>query len=140
MRVAYRFNDVRTNYQAGLLQKPLSARHRAFVNTGYKTTNGWAFDFTLNWQGEKRIPTTAANPEAYRLAEKSPAYYVANAQISKQWKRLDVYLGAENLFDYMQENPIIASSEPHSDYFDASLVWGPVLGRKIYAGIRLKIQ
>ena len=51
-----------------------------------------------------------------------------------------VYVGAENLFNYKQPNPIIDASNPRGDNFDGSMVWGPVHGRKIYAGIRFNIS
>ena len=70
----------------------------------------------------------------------SPAFYLANTQISKAWgNKFEVYLGAENLFNYKQANPILANEDPFSDYFDSSLIWGPVFGRKIYMGLRFRI-
>jgi hypothetical protein len=66
-----------------------------------------------------------------------------NAQISKtlvQKHPFELYLGGENLTDYFQKEVIIAADKPFSNYFDASLVWGPVSGRLIYAGIRYKIK
>jgi hypothetical protein len=35
---------------------------------------------------------------------------------------MDIYIGAENLTNYFQQNVIIANSQPFSQYFDASLV------------------
>lgn len=141
VRLAYRFNDVRIDFSDGLLEKPLLSRHRAFLNTAYATPNGWAFDFTLNWQGAKRIPGTASNPEAYRAPERSPDFLMANAQVSKGWKeKFELYVGAENLFGFTQKNPIIAADDPFGPYFDSSLVWGPVFGRNIYAGLRYRLQ
>ena len=66
-----------------------------------------------------------------------------NAQISKtigNKNPMDIYIGAENLTNYFQQNVIIANSQPFSQYFDASLVWGPVTNRMFYAGWRLKIK
>ena len=37
LRMAYKYYDVKTQYQTGLLQKPLVARNRFFVNLGYET-------------------------------------------------------------------------------------------------------
>ena len=140
VRLAYRYNDVQVDYQHGRLRQPLSAPHRAFINLAYTTLNKWGFDFTMNRIGEKRIPSTASNPEPFRLADESPAYIVINAQISKSWSdRFDLYLGAENLFNYRQDRPILSSENPWSDQFDASLIWGPVLGRRIYGGLRYRI-
>ena len=42
--------------------------------------------------------------------------------------------------NYKQPNPIIDASNPRGDNFDGSMVWGPVHGRKIYAGIRFNIS
>src|SRR5690606_27778784 len=36
-RIAYRFFDVKTTYTDQLLQRPLVARHRGFLNLGYNT-------------------------------------------------------------------------------------------------------
>lgn len=141
LRLAYRFNDVRTDYRQGLREKPFVARHRAFFNAAYATGNGWKFDGTLNWQGPKRIPDTDANPPAYQLPARSPGFFLVNAQVSKTWgeERFEVYVGAENLLNFRQEAPILASDDPFGPYFDASLVWGPVFGRMAYAGLRYRL-
>ena len=52
---------------------------------------------------------------------------------------LDLYLGVENLLDFRQADPILDPEHPSSPYFDSSLVWGPVAGRMIYLGLRLKV-
>ena len=49
-------------------------------------------------------------------------------------------MGGENLLSYMQENPIIDAAHPDDNVFDASLIYAPVMGRTIYAGIRYKIK
>lgn len=140
VRLAYRFNDVRADYQGGELQKPLISRHRAFINTAYHTPSRWKFDFTLNWQGAKRIPSTAANPPEFQRQDYSPDFLLANAQVSKEWnKNFEIYLGAENLFNFMQPDPIISNENPFGPYFDSSLVWGPVFGRNVYLGVRYRI-
>lgn len=141
LRIAYRFNDVWTDYRQGRLERPFVARHRAFANLGYATDNGWTFDLTVNWQGAKRIPSTGANPAEFQLPDRSPDFVVVNTQISKQWQdRFDVYIGVENLFNFVQENPILAANDPFGPYFDSSLVWGPIFGRMAYAGVRFAIE
>ena len=141
LRFAWRYNDVKTQYDQGLLQKPLSARHRAFLNVAYAIESGWKFDLTLNWQGKKRIPDTASNPEAYQMEASSPGFFLLNGQISRSWKNtFEMYLGGENLLNFRQSNPIIASDDPFGPYFDSSLVWGPVFGRNIYLGIRYRMD
>ena len=141
MRIAYRWYDVKTTYGDDLMQKPFVAYHRAFINLAYNTRNAWKFDATLNWQDEKRLPSTMDNPVKYQRLDHSPSFFLLNAQISKSWKeRFDVYLGVENIFDYTQKDPIIAADQPFSEFFDASMVWGPVFGRNIYFGIRYNIK
>jgi outer membrane receptor for ferrienterochelin and colicins len=123
------------------MTKPLVSANRAFINLAYQTRNYWSFDFTFNWQGQKRIPFTGSNPEPYQLDDYSPNFYVINAQVSKNWKKkFEIYVGVENLLNFRQEDPILASDEPFSPYFDASMVWGPVFGRNIYGGLRYYLR
>ena len=140
VRVAYRFYDVKTTYNGELLSAPLTSNQRAFLNLGYKTTGDWKFDYTLNWQGRKRIPATNSNPEIYQLAGYSPDFVLMNMQISKVFKDvLEVYFGGENLLDFTQKNPILSYDEPFSPYFDSSMIWGPISGRMFYLGFRFKV-
>ncbi|MFL5787461.1 MAG: cation transporter [Flavisolibacter sp.] len=142
IKLAYRLYDVKTTYGNQLLEKPLIAKHRGFANLAYDL-NGWKLDYTINIVGNKRIPSTGANPDPYKLSDYSPSYLTMNAQVSKslgQKKLFDVYVGAENLTNYFQKNAIISSDQPFSPYFDASLIWGPVTGRLIYGGLRFTLK
>jgi outer membrane receptor protein involved in Fe transport len=74
------------------------------------------------------------------MPDMSPSYGLVNAQITRSFSDgFDLYAGAENIFNSTQTNPILDWEHPSSQYFDASLVWGPISGRMIYAGLRLKI-
>ena len=142
VRLAYRFFDVKTTYSNQLLEKPFTARHRAFTNLAYDLS-GWKFDYTVNLTGSKRIPATDANPTGYKLDKYSPSYITMNAQVSKsigKMKLFDFYVGGENLTNYFQKNAIVAADRPFGNLFDASLVWGPVSGRLIYTGFRYTIK
>lgn len=141
VRLAYRFFDVQTTYHDQLLQKPLVSKHRAFINLGYHTRSNWKIDYTLNWQGEKRLPNTLNNPVAYRPEKESPQFITMNAQISKTIKEFfEIYIGMENILDYKQDNPILASDRPFGNYFDATMIWGPIFGRNTYIGFRYRIK
>ncbi len=146
VRTAYRFFDVKTNYQhAGdYKERPLVARHRGFVNLAYHTNDHqWAFDYTLNLVGQKRLPSTSANPDRYQMADYSSAYVTMNAQITYKLGKIrpiDVYVGGENLGNYFQKNPILGADDPFGDYFDTSMLWGPLSGRMFYAGVRFGIN
>ena len=140
-RLAYRWYDVKTTFGNELRSKPLVSENRAFINLAYETRKLWKFDYTINWKSQKRIPDTFSNPEVYQLAAKSPAFFLMNAQISKSWQKLfEVYVGVENIMDFKQDNPILASDQPFGPYFDSSLIWGPIMGRSFYVGLRYKIK
>ena len=142
VRLAYRFFDVRATYGGLLLRKPLTASTRAFANLSYDISS-WKFDFTINLVGSKRIPSTQGNPVSFRLPESSPNYVTMNGQVSKSFgkaKLFELYVGGENLGNFFQKNVIVASSQPFSQYFDASLIWGPLAGRLIYGGFRYAVK
>ena len=140
LRLAYRFIDVQAEYLSGLNNKPLVSKNRAFMNIAYKTKSKWAFDFTTQWVGEQRLPNTSTNPEPYQLDSVSPDYVVLNAQVTKSINKWDIYVGGENLGNYKQDNPILAANTPYGQYFDSSIVYAPIFGRMIYAGLRFKIE
>jgi len=141
VRIAYKWLDVKQTYSGKLLERPYVAGNRFFVNLAYKTRSKWTFDATINWNGSKRIPSTLSNTEAFQFAERSPAFWVTNAQISKGFGRnLEFYFGGENLFDFRQTRLINNPESPFGPYFDASLVWGPVIGRMVYGGLRFTIR
>lgn len=145
VKTAYRYVETKVHTTEGLLTKNFVSMHRAFVNLAYETKNNhWQFDFTTQYNGSKRLPGTAANPYAYRLPKYSPDFFNVLAQLTYLTKiksnAFHVYLGVENLLNYKQKNPILSADVPYSKYFDASLVWGPIYGRMIYAGLRFKIK
>lgn len=133
VKLAYRYYDVQTKYNRGLLAAPFNPRHRGFVNMGYATRRyGWRFDGTLQIIGPQRLPETD---------EETPTFALVNAQINKELgKRWEIYLGSENVFDYRQSDPIISPDSPFEPEFDATLVWAPVFGRNIYAGFRFDVK
>ncbi len=137
---AIRFTDVRANYGDELLIKPLASKYKGLLTLSYATEgSGWLFDSSFLLNGDGRIPSTSENPVEYQREESFPAYLTVNAQITKKIEMLDIYLGVENLTNYKQDNPIIASNDPFGDYFDASMIWGPIDGTKFYIGVRLSV-
>lgn len=133
LRLAYRFYNVQTKYRSGLLLEPFNPRHRGFANIAFKTRKkGFSFDYTFQYIGPQRIPGET---------EAAPSFTMMNAQINKEiGKTMEIYLGGENLLDYRQDDPIIAAQDPFGSDFDATMVWGPVFGRNVYAGFRLKLK
>jgi len=138
---AWRWNDARMTIDGELREKPLTSRYKGLFTASYLgRLRKWQYDYTLQVSGPGRIPSTSANPDQYRLEESFKAYTVSNAQITRYFKNFEVYLGAENIMNFTQPHPVIAANDPFGDYFDGSLVWGPVMGRKIYGGFRFLIN
>jgi outer membrane receptor for ferrienterochelin and colicin len=146
MIVAYRFNDVKITYKNGIfVEKPLISKHKAFMNISYAWDfDDWKADFTTVYNGKGRLPMTSTNPEEYRLGTEYPGHFQLHGQISRQFRYFALYAGVENLLDYRQPNPILAYDDPFGrktgkSYFDSSIIWGPILGRVIYLGVRMEV-
>lgn len=138
---AFRYNDVKQNIGGILREVPFTSNYKALASASYKTPlNKWQFDFTSQFNGGGRLPSTAGNPVFYQRAERFEPYVILNAQITKFFKTWEVYAGVENLTNFVQHNPIIASENPWGEHFDAALIWGPLHGRKFYLGVRYVIN
>lgn len=138
---AFRYSDVRMTTNDKLQREPLVNRYKGLLNLSYKTNlDKWQFDFTTQFNGDARLPDTRANPVEYQRPVNSPVYTVINAQITKNFRIWNLYLGVENLTDFTQSDPVIAADDPFGEYFDSSLVWGPIMGRKVYAGVKFSIK
>ena len=61
------------------------------------------------------------------------------AQVSRKLGKFDLYVGCENIADYIQKDPIMGAENPYSAAFNSMNVWGPLMGRKFYIGMRLNI-
>lgn len=145
-RIAYRYVDTKQTVDGILRERPLIPAHRMLVNLGYTTEREepadaqMLYDFTLQWFGKKRLPDTQANPDEFRTRQFSPSFIIANGQVTRSFGLgFDLYLGAENLFGFRQHSPIIDPANPDGQYFDSSIIWGPIYGRMLYAGLRWRI-
>ena len=146
VRLAYKFYDIETDYNSGKLSKPLTPNHRFFANISYETKpveliKQWKFDLTYNFIGDQRLPDTSSNPIEYQLEEYSNSYSLLNAQVTKVFsKKFEMYFGVENLTNFTQKNPILASDTPFGANFDSTIIYGPIFGRMFYSGLRFKID
>jgi len=139
VKAAYKINEVKTTYTGSELSAPLTPKNRAMFNVSYTTPfEKWMCDVTVNRVGESRIPLHA-NEDGVLVAGFSDPFYLVNSQLTRKFNKWDIYLGSENITNYIQENPIIDAVNPHSDIFDASLVYAPIYGRMFYVGLRFKI-
>ncbi len=138
---AYRITDVKTTINEELVRKPFVNNYKGMLSGSWASrNNNWQVDLTGQFNGKSRIPNTDMLPQEFQLPEESPAHIIVHGQITRRWNNFDVYLGGENLTNYMQKNPIIASTEPFGENFDASMIWGPIMGRMFYLGLRYTIE
>ncbi|WP_138433252.1 TonB-dependent receptor [Winogradskyella algicola] len=146
LRTAYKFYDVKTDYNSGELEKPLVPKHRVFANAAYETDqkdNGaqWKFDATYNWLDSQRFPSTTLSDIEYQLDEYSPTVATLNLQVTKVFSpKFEVYLGGENVTNVRQNNPIVSADNPFGSNFDTNFVYGPIFGSMYYAGLRFRIK
>ncbi len=141
IKLSYKLNDVKTTYAGKLDRVPLVSRHRGLATVDYKTADKkWMFNFTTQIVGQQRLADRSYVPHDYfhdhTYKSFSPTYALINASANRFFKTFEVYGGVENIANYTQHNAIIAAHEPSSIYFDATQVYAPMMGRRIYAGLR----
>ena len=139
--LAARYNDVKVTMNNVLAEKPFVNKFKGLFTISYATKfNKWQFDLTNQYNGIMQLPDTKDNPEKYRRAAESKAYFLVHGQITRRFKHIDLYVGAENLGNYTQHHPIIGADDPYGSYFDSSMIWGPLTGRMFYAGLRYALK
>jgi len=132
--LAYRLNVVKYTIDNIIVQKPLMSQEKGFINIEYSDSDlGLATDITLSYNGGGRI---AAHHNSNSSANSFAPFWICNGQITKTFSTLDVYLGVENLTNFVQSNPILSPETPFGNTFDATQIWGPIQGRTVYLGIR----
>ena len=119
------------------VERPLVSQYKTLLNIQYATKfRRWTFDATAQLNGPARIPTQNADlADSYH----SPRYPMFYAQVSRKLGKFDLYVGCENIADYIQKDPILNAGNPYDYKFNSMNVWGPLMGRKFYIGMRLNI-
>lgn len=139
---AYRRSIVKTSYDGILLTRPLSSDYKGLLTASYETPLAlWQFDVTYQLNGGGRMPapyTMADGTLSWNRRFK--AYGLLNAQVTRHFRHFSLYLGGENLTGFKQKNPIIGASDPWGDNFDSTMIWGPIEGAVVYAGIRINLH
>ncbi len=135
---AFRYTDVEqtticSDGIARLRPKALTNRYKGVITTSYQTPlKKWQFDVTAQFNGVSRVPDGFEQPFTW--------YPQLMAQVTKYWRTCSLYVGAENMTNFKQENPIVDSFRPYGPDFDASMVCGPTMGWKIYVGFRYDLE
>jgi outer membrane receptor for ferrienterochelin and colicins len=139
IKLAYKINDVKTTYAGKLEKVPLVAKQRGLVSFDWKIGDKkWLFNWTTQFVGKQRFSDRSATPPQYQhhSTPYTPTYTLSNVSINRFFKTFEIYGGIENLYNYTQHNPIIAVNDPTSIYFDATQIYAPTMGRRIYTGLR----
>lgn len=135
IRMALKYTLAETDYSAGRIQDPFISSFRGFIAWFYETRDAWGFDLSTQFVGPKQLPIDASAS----LNETSPFFSLINAQVKKSWKegKYEVYIGSENLLNFKMDQPVIGSQNPSYQEFDATVVWGPIMGRVIFLGANI---
>ncbi|MCS7018569.1 MAG: TonB-dependent receptor [Cytophagales bacterium] len=151
---AYKFYDVRAQIGDKLRPVPFIPKHRAMANAEVDIKR-WRFDLTVQWYGAKRLPvaptvgmpmpgddhSSHTNPTgAPYWRAYSPHYFLINSQVTRVFRTWEVYMGMENMGNFMQMHPIVEAENPWGQHFDAGIIWAPIMGRMLYAGLRIMIE
>tara|TARA_B100000902_G_scaffold399608_1_gene471316 strand:- start:12544 stop:14724 length:2181 start_codon:yes stop_codon:yes gene_type:complete len=138
MKLGYKINKVKSTFSGMERFVPLTPFSRGMCNFSYETINSWEFNLTFNRIGKVRIPSYFSENGTPIDSRFSSPFLLINSQVTKKFDLLDFYVGSENISNYTQDNYIISSSDPSSDFFDASLIYAPIHGRMFYLGFRYK--
>ncbi|MGN1212221.1 MAG: TonB-dependent receptor plug domain-containing protein [Candidatus Cryptobacteroides sp.] len=148
-----RYTDAKMELKnKGLVEKPMTSRFKGVLNLQYATNlNKWIFDFTASLNGSARVydfmkDLRDENGNLIYQNGRTPVYPLLYLQVTKRFKGVDLYLGGENLTNFRQKDVILGSVKDdhgHVDArqasFDASAIWGPLMGVKVYLGVRFTL-
>lgn len=149
--LTFRYTDARIELaDRGLVEKPMTGRYKGVLNLQYATNlNKWIFDFTASVNGPSRVYDFMKDMQG--IKEKngryySPVYPLLYAQVTRRFKGWDVYVGVENITNFRQKEVICGSVkdengfvQPRQASFDASCIWGPLMGIKANVGFRFTL-
>ncbi len=149
----FRYTNAKVELRGkGLVEKPMTSRFKGVLNLQYATNlNKWIFDFTASLNGSCRVYNFMeglkdADGNLLYKDGRTPVYPLLYAQVTRRFKGWDVYIGAENLTNFRQKNVILGSVKDQNGYvnafqpsFDASCVWGPLMGIKAHIGFRFTL-
>ena len=139
LRFAYKYLSVRARYNGIIQQQAMQPKNRILVNVAYQSRNKkWDFDATVSMISPMRMYGGHLGNESQHM-EYSPWVPMGLTQITYSLKRINFYVGAENLFNIKQQNPIIDVENPFSTNFDATRIYAPITGVIVYTGLRLEL-
>ncbi len=138
---AYNYLDVYLIQAQEKIDLPFTTNHKWLANASWSTDrDDWQIDLTYSYTGSKILPSMSDFPEELQRDSHAPSFNILNTQLTKRWENIEVYGGAENIFNFFQEDPIVSANDPFGTYFDTSFTWGPTKGREFYLGLRYSME
>jgi hypothetical protein len=146
----FRYTNARVELEGkGLVEKPMTSQYKGVLNLQYATNlNRWIFDFTASVNGPCRVYGFMWDMDGIKERNGryySPVYPLLYAQVTRRFKGWDVYVGAENLTNFRQKDVLVGTPgadgyvNPRMASFDASCIWGPLMGIKAHVGFRFTL-
>jgi outer membrane receptor for ferrienterochelin and colicins len=97
-----------------------------------------SIDITGRVTGPMHLPEF---PDPFTRPVKSDWFNLSNIQVSKVFsKKMELYAGVKNIFNYTQPSPLIDPQNPYGPNFDTAYAYGPLQGRRYLVGLRLKFS
>ena len=136
LSLAGKLNDVWCTYHNQLMRKPYTSFWKGLLVLSYHTRfDKWRFDLTTQLNGPQRLPLNKGSFQG-----ETDAYIYMLGQVTRKFKRFELYAGIENITGYVQPHPVIGYDAPFSSAFDASIVYAPLMGRLYYIGLRFNVM
>lgn len=146
IKASYRYQEVKQRdltayYASGAIEDYfkleeviLNVPHLVYLGASYSGRKGMGIELNATYNSSQRLPLVG-------YAKRSPAFTMLNGQISKEDRAFgQFYIGIQNALNVRQLDPIVGGNLPFDGGFDASIVWGPIMGRQIYAGWRYDLK
>lgn len=141
LKLSYKYLYSEYELNGVKFEEPFEPKHKLFGSVTFTAPEElFIFNTNVQWYGKQRLPSTKKNPIEFQRPDESDSYFIINSQLTKKIGMFELYVGVENLLDFMQPNPIIDPQNPFGKYFDTSFIWGPVKGREFYTGFRFYVK
>ena len=114
----------------------------------YNFPKRFTVDLTGNWYGKMRLPIL---PNDFR-PEYSPFYMLTNIQLTKSFRKIEIYGGLKNIFNFIPKNPLMRPFDPFNNNindpinnpyrytFDTAYNYAPLQGIRGFIGLRYIIR
>ena len=114
----------------------------------YNFPKRFTVDLTGNWYGKMRLPIL---PNDFR-PEYSSFYMLTNIQLTKSFRKIEIYGGLKNIFNFIPKNPLMRPFDPFNNNindpinnpygytFDTAYNYAPLQGIRGFIGLRYIIR